>query len=139
MTEATMVDKNSKVLEIGTGSGYQAALLAELSKDVFTIEIIKPLGEQAERIFKQLEYNNIHLRIGNGYEGWLEESPFDAIIVTAAPKEAPPKLIKQLKVGGRLIVPVGESYQELLRITRTEEGTAIEKLMPVRFVPMTNG
>jgi len=138
MTEAAMVDKNSKVLEIGTGSGYQAAVLAELSKDVFTIEIIKPLGEQAERIFKQLEYNNIHVRIGNGYEGWPEESPFDAIIVTAAPKEVPPKLIKQLKVGGRLVVPVGERYQELLRITRTEEGTAIEKLMPVRFVPMVN-
>ena len=138
MTEAAMVDKNSKVLEIGTGSGYQAAVLAELSKDVFTIEIIKPLGEQAERIFKQLEYNNIHVRIGNGYEGWPEESPFDAIIVTAAPKEVPPKLIKQLKVGGRLVVPVGERYQELLSITRTEEGTAIEKLMPVRFVPMVN-
>jgi protein-L-isoaspartate(D-aspartate) O-methyltransferase len=116
MTEAAMVDKNSKVLEIGTGSGYQAAVLAKLSKDVFTIEIIKPLGEQAERIFKQLEYNNIHVRIGNGYEGWPEESPFDAIIVTAAPKEVPPKLIKQLKVGGRLtpasVIGVNKKFKE---------------------------
>ena len=138
MTEAAMLDKNSKVLEIGTGSGYQAAILAELSKDVFTIEIVKPLGEQAEKIFQRLEYNNIHLRIGNGYEGWLEECPFDAIIVTAAPKEIPTKLVKQLKVGGRLIVPVGEYSQELLRITRTKDGTKTEKLMPVRFVPMVN-
>jgi len=138
MTEAAMVDKNSKVLEIGTGSGYQAAILAELSKDVFTIEIIEPLGEQAKKTFNMLEYNNIYVRIGDGYEGWPEESPFDAIIVTAAPKEIPKELVKQLKVGGRLIVPVGEYSQELLRIIRTKDGTKKENLLPVRFVPMVN-
>lgn len=136
MTEAAMLDKNSKVLEIGTGSGYQSAILAKLSKDVFTIEVIEPLGEQVKEIFKKLKYNNIHVRIGNGYEGWPEEAPFDAIIVTAAPKDIPTKLTKQLKLGGRMIIPVGEYSQELLRITRTKEGLETEKLMPVRFVPM---
>jgi protein-L-isoaspartate(D-aspartate) O-methyltransferase len=136
MTEAAMLDKNSKVLEIGTGSGYQSAILAKLSKDVFTIEVIEPLGEQVKEVFKKLKYNNIHVRIGNGYEGWPEESPFDAIIVTAAPKDIPTKLTKQLKLGGRMIIPVGEYSQELLRITRTKEGLKSEKLMPVRFVPM---
>lgn len=136
MTEAAMLDKNSKVLEIGTGSGYQSAILAKLSKDVFTIEVIEPLGEQVKEVFKKLKYNNIHVRIGNGYEGWPEESPFDAIIVTAAPKDIPTKLTKQLKLGGRMIIPVGEYSQKLLRITRTKEGLKTEKLMPVRFVPM---
>lgn len=136
MTEAAMLDKNSKVLEIGSGSGYQSAILAKLSKDVFTIEVIEPLGEQVKEIFKKLKYNNIHVRIGNGYEGWPEEAPFDAIIVTAAPKDIPTKLTKQLKLGGRMIIPVGEYSQELLRITRTKEGLKTEKLMPVRFVPM---
>jgi len=136
MTEAAMLDKNSKVLEIGTGSGYQSAILAKLSKDVFTIEVIEPLGEQVKEVFKKLKYNNIHVRIGNGYEGWPEEAPFDAIIVTAAPKDIPTKLPKQLKLGGRMIIPVGEYSQELLRITRTKEGLKTEKLMPVRFVPM---
>ena len=136
ITEAAMVDKNSKVLEIGTGSGYQTAILAELSKDIFTIEIVKPLGERAKEIFQRLEYNNIHVRISNGYEGWPEESPFDVIIVTAAPKDIPTKLVKQLKVGGRLIIPVGEYSQELLRIIRTKGGIKTEKLMSVRFVPM---
>lgn len=138
MTEAAMVDKNSKILEIGTGSGYQAAILAELSKNVFTVEIVEPLAEKAKNTFKILEYNNIHVRTGDGYQGWLEESPFDAIIVTAAPKELPTELVKQLKIGGRLIIPVGEYSQELLRITRTKDGTKKEKLMPVRFVPMVN-
>lgn len=136
MSEAAMLDKNSKVLEIGTGSGYQSAILAELAKDVFTIEVIEPLGELARETFKKLKYNNIHVRIGSGYEGWPEESPFDAIIVTAAPKDIPAKLTKQLKLGGRMIIPVGEYSQELLRITRTKDGLETEKLMPVRFVPM---
>jgi len=136
MTEAAMLNKNSKVLEIGTGSGYQAAILAELSKDVFTIEVIEPLGEQAKETFKRLKYNNIHVCISNGYEGWPEEAPFDAIIVTAAPKEIPTKLVQQLKLGGRLIIPVGDYHQELLRITQTEDGLETERLLPVRFVPM---
>lgn len=136
MSEAAMLNKNSKVLEIGTGSGYQSAILAELSKDVFTIEVIKSLGERTREAFKKLKYNNIHVRIANGYEGWPEESPFDVIIVTAAPKDIPAKLLKQLKLGGRMIIPVGESYQELLPITRTKDGLETEKLMPVRFVPM---
>ena len=136
MTEAAMLDKNSKVLEIGTGSGYQSAILAELSKDVFTIEVIETLGQQAQELFKVFKYNNIHVRIGDGYEGWPEESPFDVIIVTAAPKDIPAKLTKQLKLGGRLIIPVGDYSQELLRITRTKNGLKTEKLMSVRFVPM---
>jgi len=136
MTEAAQLDKASRVLEIGTGSGYQAAILAELCKKVYTIEVVKSLGQSAEKKLEELGYKNIHVRIGDGYKGWPEEAPFDAIIVTAAPEEIPTILVKQLNEGGRLIIPIGKFNQELMRITRAKDGIKTEKLMPVRFVPM---
>jgi protein-L-isoaspartate(D-aspartate) O-methyltransferase len=136
MTEAAQLDKASRVLEIGTGSGYQAAILAELCKEVYTIEVVKSLGQSAKKKLEELGYKNIHVRIGDGYKGWSEEAPFDAIIVTAAPEEIPAILVKQLNERGRLIIPVGKFNQELMRITREKDGIKTEKLMPVRFVPM---
>ncbi|MFH1998741.1 MAG: protein-L-isoaspartate(D-aspartate) O-methyltransferase [Planctomycetota bacterium] len=137
MTEYLDVQPNHKVLEIGTGSGYQAAILGELAEEVYTIEIIESLGEQARELLQQVGCNNVHVRIGDGYQGWPEKAPFDAIMVTAAPDHIPEPLIAQLKPGGRLLLPVGDLYQELTRITRTGEGTRSERLLPVRFVPMT--
>ncbi len=136
MTEVALLKPEDKVLEIGTGSGYQAAILSKIVKDVYTIEIIEKLGNNAERIFKENGYNNIHVKIGDGYKGWPEEAPFDAIVITAAPEQIPQGLIKQLKIDGRMIVPVGTYIQELMRITRTKNGALTEKLLPVRFVPM---
>jgi len=137
MTEALKLTPHDKVLEIGTGSGYQAAVLAEIVDSVFTIEIIESLGKSAESRLQALGYDNISVRIGDGYQGWRENAPFDAIIVTAAPDHIPQPLIDQLKVGGRLVIPVGSAFQELVRITKTREGTIQEDLLPVRFVPMT--
>lgn len=136
MTEAAKLTPDSKVLEIGTGSGYQASILSQLSKEVYTIEIIKELGELAEKEFAELGYTNIHTRIGDGHKGWPEAAPFDVIIVTAAAAELPQSLVKQLKDGGRLIIPIGTFNQELMRITRTKDGLRQERLLPVRFVPM---
>jgi protein-L-isoaspartate(D-aspartate) O-methyltransferase len=136
MTEAAQLDQTSRVLEIGTGCGYQAAILSKLCKEVYSIEVLKPLGEEAEMRLNKLGYKNIHLRIGDGYKGWTENSPFDAIIVTAAPEEVPQTLINQLKEGGRLIIPIGRFVQELIRITRIKDKIKKENLMPVRFVPM---
>jgi protein-L-isoaspartate(D-aspartate) O-methyltransferase len=136
MTESAGLDQNSRVLEIGTGCGYQAAILSKLCKEVYSIEVLKPLGEEAAIRLKKLGYKNIHLRIGDGYKGWPENSPFDAIIVTAAPEDVPQALIDQLKEGGRLIIPVGTFVQELIRITRIKDKIKKENLMPVRFVPM---
>jgi protein-L-isoaspartate(D-aspartate) O-methyltransferase len=138
MTEAAQLNKEAKVLEIGTGSGYQAAVLAKICTEVYTIELAKELAESAIKNLKELNYNNVHVIIGNGYDGYPEAAPFDAIIVTAAPSQIPATLIKQLKLNGRLIIPVGDEYQELLRITKTKTGEHIEKLIPVRFVPMVN-
>jgi protein-L-isoaspartate(D-aspartate) O-methyltransferase len=137
MTEALRLKPQDKVLEIGTGSGYQAAVLAEMVDSVFTIEIIESLGKSAEARLQHLGYKNIVVKIGDGYQGWEEEAPFDAIIVTAAPEEIPPPLLEQLKEGGRLVIPVGVEYQELVRITKTSDGFIKESLLPVRFVPMT--
>ena len=137
MTEALKLQPHDKVLEIGTGSGYQAVVLAEIVDSVFTIEIIESLGKSAEARLKQLGYKNIVVRIGDGYQGWIEEAPFDAIIVTAAPEQIPPPLLDQLKEGGRLVIPVGVEYQELVRIIKTSDGFTKESLLPVRFVPMT--
>lgn len=138
MSEAAGLQPTDKVLEIGTGGGYQAAVLSKLCREVYTIEIIEPLAQQAQKVIKELGYSNIHIRIGDGYEGWPEAAPFDAIIATAAPEQIPHPLLKQLKVGGRLITPVGPfPDQYLLRITKTEAGIEEEYLMPVRFVPMT--
>ena len=136
MTEAAQLDQTSRVLEIGTGCGYQAAILSKLCKEVYSIEVLKPLGEEAKMRLNKLGYKNIHLRIGDGYKGWTENSPFDAIIVTAAPEEVPQTLINQLKEGGRLIIPIGRFVQELIRITRIKDKIKKENLMPVRFVPM---
>tara|TARA_B100001989_G_scaffold158335_1_gene113413 strand:- start:154 stop:759 length:606 start_codon:yes stop_codon:yes gene_type:complete len=141
MTEYLQVKKNHKVLEIGTGSGYQAAILAKLADQVFTIEIIEPLGDIAKNVLKENNYNNVIVRIGNGYEGWEEEAPFDRIIVTAAPEKIPTVLINQLKKGGRMIIPVGQtnSEQHLWLIKKNINGIVKkEKILPVRFVPMVN-
>ena len=138
MTEASQLDKEAKVLEIGTGSGYQAAILAKICKEVYTIERVQELAESAKNRLKELGYNNVHVKTGDGYKGWASKSPFDAIIVTAAPAEIPQELIKQLKLNGRLIIPVGDEHQELLRITKTKTGEQVEQLLPVRFVPMVN-
>jgi protein-L-isoaspartate(D-aspartate) O-methyltransferase len=137
MTELAAVRRGSRVLEIGTGSGYQAAVLAALGAEVYTIEIVEPLGKRAATDLARLGYGAIKTRIGDGYQGWPEAAPFDAIIVTAAPPKVPEPLKQQLKRGGRLVIPVGETYQELLLIKRTERGFSEEKIIPVRFVPMT--
>jgi protein-L-isoaspartate(D-aspartate) O-methyltransferase len=137
MTQAAQLKPSARVLEVGTGSGYQGAVLAELASEVYTIEIVAPLAERAKRDLGALGYKNIRFRTGDGYKGWPEAAPFDAIIVTAAPPEVPPPLVEQLKVGGRLVIPVGKYYQELIVIERTEEGAIRRTLMPVRFVPMT--
>jgi len=139
MTEALGLHSDEKVLEIGTGSGYQAAVLAEIVDEVYTIEIIRMLALRARKLLDGLGYTNIRYRVGNGYLGWPEQAPFDAIIVTAAPPEIPPVLQQQLKVGGRLILPVGVHSQELLLITRTRDGFTRKRLGAVRFVPMIDG
>ena len=137
MTEALDVTKEHRVLEIGTGSGYQAAVLAELAREVFTIEIVAPLADQARATLKALGYTNVHVRSGNGYAGWPEEAPFDRIMVTAAPDAVPPALIEQLKIDGIMAVPVGVGEQMLQVMRRTPTGMSIIKTLPVRFVPMT--
>ncbi len=136
MTEQLRLRGDEKVLEIGTGSGYQAAILAEIAKEVYTIEIIETLSKRAEKVLGELGYKNIRFRTGDGYFGWKEYAPFDAIIITAAPPKIPEPLIEQLKVNGRLIAPVGDTFQELILITKTEKGIVKESLIPVVFVPM---
>lgn len=139
MTEAAHLAPGAKVLEIGTGSGYQAAVLAELGADVYSIEIVEPLAKRTHATLARLGYTKLHLRIGDGYVGWPEAAPFDAIIVTAAPPHVPQPLVDQLRVGGRLVIPVGAEHddQDLRVITKTPAGTTSETLYPVRFVPMT--
>lgn len=140
MTDMLKLLPDSKVLEVGTGSGYQAAILAELVSKVYSIEIIEPLARQAKTQLAQLGYNNISTRAGDGYYGWEEAAPFDAIVVTAAASHVPPPLIKQLKAGGRMIIPVGSRFmtQELLLVTKQADGTVTTRqLLPVRFVPLT--
>ncbi|MCX7945100.1 MAG: protein-L-isoaspartate(D-aspartate) O-methyltransferase [Deltaproteobacteria bacterium] len=136
MTEQLRLKGGERVLEIGTGSGYQAAVLAEIVKEVYTIEIIETLSKRAESVLKELGYKNIKFKVGDGYFGWEEHAPFDAIMITAAPPKIPQPLLQQLKVGGRLIAPVGETYQELVLITKTETGIKQDSLIPVIFVPM---
>lgn len=136
MTQAANLRKDDRVLEIGTGSGYQAAILAEIVKDVYSIEIVKPLAESAEKKLQELGYHNIRVKQGDGYLGWPEYAPFDAIIVTAAPDNIPEELVEQLKIGGRMVVPVGSFEQELYVITKYENGVSKKSLLPVRFVPM---
>jgi protein-L-isoaspartate(D-aspartate) O-methyltransferase len=140
MTEALSLRGAKKVLEIGTGSGYQAAVLAEIVPNVFTIEIVEPLAAQAAQTLTELGYRNIHTRVGDGYQGWREEAPFDAIIVTAAPDHVPQPLLDQLAVGGRLILPVGKARQEqeLALYRRTKEGYEHRRLTLVIFVPLVH-
>lgn len=137
MTELAGVQPGDMVLEIGTGSGYGAAVLAEVAGQVHTIEIIETLGRTAEARLAWLGYRNVHVRVGDGYRGWPEAAPFAAIIVTAAPGHVPQPLVDQLKTGGRLVIPVGDAWQELLVITRTADGAVMRSVLPVRFVPMT--
>lgn len=138
MTEAAQLTPGEKVLEIGTGSGYQAAVLAELGVEVYSIEIVEPLAKRTHELLARMGYDKLHLRIGDGYKGWPEAAPFDAVIVTAAPEKIPQPLIDQLAIGGRLVIPVGKSGdQELKVIERKKDGTTSETLMQVRFVPMT--
>ncbi|MHC4292385.1 MAG: protein-L-isoaspartate(D-aspartate) O-methyltransferase [Planctomycetota bacterium] len=140
MTEVLELSPESKVLEIGTGSGYQAAVLTEFTPHVYTIEIVEPLGKRAMETFKQRGYHTIRAKIGDGYKGWAEHAPFDAVIVTCAPDHIPKPLIEQLAVGGRIVIPVGSrrGVQELMLVTKNKDGSLTRKsMMPVRFVPLT--
>ena len=139
MTELLRPDTHHMILEIGTGSGYQAAVLAKLVHHVYTIEIVPELGRNAKAALKRLGYDNISVRVGDGYIGWPEEEPFDRIIVTAAPEKVPEALLDQLKPGGRMVLPVGPRWwgQDLLVIEKNERGKVVRKnTIPVRFVPM---
>jgi len=140
MTELAEVTKDDVVLEIGTGSGYQAAVLSELAGHVYTIEIVEELGRRAANTLQRLGYENVTARIGDGYAGWPDQAPFDAILVTAAPEEVPQPLIEQLAVGGRMVIPVGAEYevQNLQVLTKADDGQVIvSNVIPVRFVPLT--
>ena len=138
MTEQLDPQPDDKVLEIGTGSGYQAAVLSGLVREVYTIEIVEPLGHKAAAVLKRLKYANVHVKVGDGYQGWPEHAPFDKIIVTCSPEQAPPKLVAQLKEGGRMVVPVGERYQQTLYLLKKVDGRLVkEALKPTLFVPMT--
>jgi protein-L-isoaspartate(D-aspartate) O-methyltransferase len=140
MTEMLAPAPHHQVLEIGTGSGYQAAVLSPLVAHVYTIEIVEPLARQAEALFRRLGYRNITTRVGDGYQGWPEKAPFDRIIVTAAPPELPQELVKQLKNGGRLVAPVGREYQELIVVEKDAQGRVTQRReYPVMFVPMVPG
>lgn len=139
MTEQIRPKPGFKVLEIGTGSGYQAAILAEIVGQVYTVEIVEELGKAAAERLKKLHYDQVHVKIGDGYSGWEEEAPFDAIVVTAAADFVPPPLISQLKPGGRMIIPVGSPFQvQMLKLVEKKDDRVItQNLLPVRFVPFT--
>ncbi len=140
MTEMLEVKSEDHVLEIGAGSGYQAAVLAELVEEVYTIEIVEALGKEAQERMERLNYDNVHLKIGDGYHGWEEKAPFDAIIVTAAAAHIPPPLVEQLKPGGKMVIPVGPPFmtQNLVIVSKLEDGSIRQRnVMPVRFVPFT--
>jgi protein-L-isoaspartate(D-aspartate) O-methyltransferase len=137
ITSLADLDGDDKVLEIGTGSGYHTAVLSRVAREVFSIEIIEPLAREAQRRLDRLGYGNVHLRVGDGYKGWAEEAPFDAIILTAAPPVIPQPLVDQLKVGGRLVVPVGGYIQDLQVLTKTRDGLEKQRVIPVRLPPMT--
>ena len=136
MTQLLELEGNEKVLEIGTGSGYQAAVLSLLCREVYTIELLQPLADSTRKRLKQLGYRNVAVRHGDGYLGWPKYAPFDAIIVTAAPEEIPPKLVEQLKEGGRLVLPVGKYFQTLKVVRKVRGQIKEESIIPVRFVPM---
>jgi protein-L-isoaspartate(D-aspartate) O-methyltransferase len=139
MTEVIKPEKDFRVLEIGTGSGYQAAVLAEIVDSVFTIEIVEDLGKEAKKRLTELGYSNVVARTGDGYQGWKEKGPFDAIVVTAAAEQIPLPLVEQLKEGGRMVIPLGEAYmtQRLVLVEKVNGKTKTKDLMLVRFVPFT--
>ncbi len=137
MTESLEPERGDRILEIGTGSGYQAAVLAEIVDSVFTIEIVPELAERSAALLDTLGYRNVLVRCGDGYDGWPEEAPFDGIIVTAAAPAIPAPLVGQLAVGGRIVIPVGENFQELEVHVKREAGLELLFTLPVRFVPMT--
>jgi len=137
MTELARIEPGSRVLEVGTGSGYQAAVLHEVAGAVHSIEIVEPLAKRASETLERLGYDSAQVRYGDGYRGWPEAAPFDAIIVTAAPTEVPQPLLEQLNEGGRLVIPVGNWDQQLEVHTRTPDGIRVERVFAVRFVPMT--
>jgi protein-L-isoaspartate(D-aspartate) O-methyltransferase len=138
MTEVLELTPKDKVLEIGTGSGYQAAVLAEIAQEVYTVEIVEELARKAKDILRGEGYQNICFHTGDGTYGWIDHAPYDAIIVTAAPSKIPERLQDQLKVDGRMIVPVGDTFQELVLITRGKSKFKTKKLLPVRFVPLVS-
>jgi len=137
MTQLLELRGSERILEIGTGSGYQAAVLAEIVSEVYTVEIVPELGRDAAEVLHRLGYRNIRFRIGDGYEGWPERAPFDGIIVTAAPETIPQPLIDQLKEGGRIVCPVGGLNQDLIVLEKGASGITRRSTIPVRFVPMT--
>jgi protein-L-isoaspartate(D-aspartate) O-methyltransferase len=138
MTEVLQPSPEHAVLEIGTGSGYQAAVLANLVREVYSIEIVPDLADRARRILKEIGTTNVQVRTGNGYLGWPERAPFQRIIVTAAPPKVPPALVDQLAVGGIMVVPVGTMFQDLMILTKTSRGVTEQRTIPVRFVPMVD-
>jgi len=138
MSELLELQGHERVLEVGTGSGYQAAILGELAGEVYTIEIIPELAERSKHLLRELEYKNVHVRAGDGYQGWKEKAPFDAVIVTCAPEHVPPPLIDQLKEGGRLVIPVGaQPSQHLYQFLKVKGRLQERPVIPVSFVPMT--
>ncbi len=138
MTEILELKEDDKVLEVGTGSGYQTAILAEIVKEVYTVEIIESLSKRAQKVLKELGYENIYFKIGDGTYGWKEHSPYNAILVTAAPSKIPESLQNQLDDGGRMIIPVGSFFQELVLVIRQKNKFKKKKLIPVRFVPLVS-
>ncbi len=136
MTQALSIEPTDRVLEIGTGSGYGAAVLAELAGEVYTIEIVPELADQARRVLDATGYGDVYVRTGNGWLGWPEHAPYDAVVVTAAPDRIPDALVEQLAVGGRLVIPVGRMFQTLRVMRKTDAGLQEIATMPVRFVPM---
>jgi protein-L-isoaspartate(D-aspartate) O-methyltransferase len=140
MTDLLQVKPGDRVLEIGTGSGYQAAVLSLLAREVYSVEIVAELADRARLTLARLGYANVAIRTGDGYQGWQEHAPYDGIMVTAAPSEVPPALVAQLKPGGRVVIPVGERLQELMLIEKAADGaTAERRVIPVRFVPLVRG
>lgn len=142
MTDLMQVQEGDRVFELGTGSGYQAAVLGEIAREVYTIEIVEPLAERAARTLKAQGYENVEVRAGDGYYGWEQHAPFDAIIVTAAASHVPPPLIRQLAPGGRMVIPLGTSFmtQHLMLVEKDEDGrVGTREILPVMFVPLTGG
>ena len=138
MTQLLGLKHNSKVLEIGTGSGYHAAVLSRIAREVYSIEIVEPVAAQADKRLSTMGYHNVQIRVGDGYRGWPDKAPFDAILLSVSPRSIPTELIKQLRVGGKMVVPVGGLFfQDLLVITKTADGLQKRQVIPVRLAPMT--